>query len=458
MLKRISALLAALFLCAVLSGCSFVMFDAQALMSPPKSNIDQQSIHKLLQGSRQDITFIYPKSGEYRSAIIMRDFTGDGREDAIGFCALEDDSVEVQFLVKSEEDVWKTVFTARNPATQVDRVCFGDLNGDGRSDVLIGWGSTSGVTGRTAQVCAYLYDDAGDITEYTLGSYGEMTVTDFDDDGVDELFTADKYVVPTEEGGEALPAKGRVYAYRDGAIQEIFSADADNSITSYSAVTFGRLYPELSGIVLDGVKADGSMTTQIFVIDPVRGRLVNLPSGVNSETYQNPFSRPAAAPFLSRDINGDGVVEIPVTTLLPGIADSVTPDFTSFLVAWSVYDEKDGARSVLSALMNPVENYWFELPYGLKGKISASNDVAKRTVTYTEVIPGKDGEMPLLGAPLFSIRVFTQSAWDSRGQTSGYELLALQSDLVYGIQVLTSDAKYSYAIDRVKQNFRLISE
>ena len=56
------------------------MFDAQALMSPPKSNIDQQSIHKLLQGSRQDITFIYPKSGEYRSAIIMRDFTGDGRK------------------------------------------------------------------------------------------------------------------------------------------------------------------------------------------------------------------------------------------------------------------------------------------------------------------------------------------------------------------------------------------
>ena len=97
--------------------------------------------------------------------------------------------------MKSEEDVWKTVFTARNPATQVDRVCFGDLNGDGRSDVLIGWGSTSGVTGRTAQVCAYLYDDAGDITEYTLGSYGEMTVTDFDDDGVDELFTAPALIV-----------------------------------------------------------------------------------------------------------------------------------------------------------------------------------------------------------------------------------------------------------------------
>ena len=75
---------------------------------------------------------------------------------------------------------------------------------------------------------------------------------------------------------------------------------------------------------------------------PSPGRLVNLPSGVNSKPIKILFPRPAAAPFLSRDINGDGVVEIPVTTLLPGIADSVTPDFTSFLVAWSVYDEKDG--------------------------------------------------------------------------------------------------------------------
>ena len=177
------------------------------------------------------------------------------------------------------------------------------------------------MTGRTAQVCAYLYDDAGDITEYTLGSYGEMTVTDFDDDGVDELFTADKYVAPTEEGGEALPAKGRVYAYRDGAIQEIFSADADNSITSYSAVTFGRLYPELSGIVLDGVKADGSMTTQKMCIRDRSGSAARLKQGLShtavlralageNESYFThfpaPFRTSSAPSNISRMISAAG--------------------------------------------------------------------------------------------------------------------------------------------------------
>ena len=132
-------------------------------------------------------------------------------------------------------------------------------------------GAAPGVTGRTAQVCAYLYDDAGDITEYTLGSYGEMTVTDFDDDGVDELFTADKYVAPTEEGGEALPAKGRVYAYRDGAIQEIFLCGCGQFHHQLFSRHLWQAVSRAQRHRSDGVKADGSMTTQIFVIDPVRG-------------------------------------------------------------------------------------------------------------------------------------------------------------------------------------------
>ena len=49
------------------------------------------------------------------------------------------------------------------------------------------------------------------------------------------------------------------------------------------------------------------------------------------------------------------------------------------------------------------------------GKISASNDSARRTVTYTEVVTSEDG-VQLLGSPLFAIRVFTQSAWGQPGR------------------------------------------
>lgn len=458
-MKKWGYVLLALFLELALSGCNFSgLNDAQALMSPPKANADQQNIHQLLQGNRQEITFIYPKSGEYRSAVIMRDFTGDGIADALGFCASKDNSVEAQFLVSSGQGQWRTAAVFENTATQVDRVLFGDLNGDGISDVLIGWGSASGVTGRTALVCAYLLGEDGQITEYSLGTYGDMTLTDFDGDGVQELFTVDKFVASEEEGGEGLPATARVFAYRDGSIQEIFSANADNSITNYVSVSFGRIAHAYNGVVLDGAKADGSMTTQLFLLDPEVDELKNIPSGINTENYVTPFSRPSTAPFLSRDINGDGIIDIPVTTLLPGIADTVTPDSTSYQVDWCIYDGDNGARKVLCGLMNLNENYWFELPYGLRNKITSSNDVGKRTVTYTALVSDEKGEELLLGAPLFNIRVFTRSAWDSRGETSGYEQLAVQNDLVYGIQVLTTESRYAHSIEQVKENFKLISE
>lgn len=453
MKNRILAALLAAWLSLCLSGCSFAATDPKNLMAPPKANADQQAIHKLLQGSQPDITFIYPKSGEYRSAVIMRDFTGDGEKDAIGFYSLEElGGVEVQFLIQSGEG-WRTAASFRNTAIQVDRVCFGDLTGDGVNDVLIGWGSAAGSTGRTAAVNVYHY--TGDaVEEFPLGTYGEMAVTDFDGDGVSEVFTVDKFVPAEAEGDDPSPAMARVFAWSNGAMKKLCETAADNSISSYSSVAFGSLNTDRTGVVLDGAKADGSMTTQVFCLEG--GALINFPDGVNSEEYSNPFSRPSSAPFLSRDINGDGRIEVPVASPLPGLSPEAPPDSTGYQVEWVSFGRDMSRRLAVRALMNQGENYWFPLPFEWQGRITASNDPARRTVTYFQVMePEKDGDQ-LLGPPLFSIRVFTRSAWESRGQSGGYELLSVQNDLVYGMQVFTSDKSLLRNIAVIKQSFQLL--
>ncbi len=96
------------------------------------------------------------------------------------------------------------------------------------------------------------------------------------------------------------------------------------------------------------------------------------------------------------------------------------------------------------------------MPLRLRGRVSASNDTARRTVTYTEMVRAQDGRQ-LLGSPLFNIRVFTQPAWESRGEGSGYELLAAQGDSVYGIQVLTKEEGLLEAIESVKSTFCMIT-
>jgi len=455
--KRIVILGASLWLCLFLCGCSLASFDTKNLMAPPKANQDQQAIQALLQGNRLDITLVYPQSGEYRSAIIMHDFTGDGEEDAIGFYSTENTGaggVEVQFLSKTEEG-WESTAVFQNTALQVDRVCFGTLSQSGRSLILIGWGSTTGSTGRTAAVNAYVYSLGGEITEYSLGPYAEMTLTDFDRDGVNEVFTVDKFLPAEVEGDEPTPAKARVFTWSQGAMREAYSVDADNSISSYSAAVFGKLTPSFSGVALDGVKADGSMTTQIFYTEG--NTLKNAPEGVNTEEYGNPFQRPSTASFPSRDLDGDGLLELPVVSLLPGLPETLSPDSTCYQVNWCHFQKND-LTLTLRAMMNPAENYWFRLPYYLNGKITSANDAERRVVTYSEIIEtSKKGEY-LLGEPLFSIRVFTRSSWESRGTSSGYEQLLAQNDSVYGIQTLTRDETMLRYIQQIKRDFKLLSE
>ncbi len=457
MKKKILPAVLAAWLCLFLGGCSpFAVFDSKTLMAPPKTNEDQQAIHKILQGSAADITFVYPKSGEYRSAILMKDFTGDGQEDAIGFTSLEDAAggVEVQFLAKSEGE-WQTISSFRNTAIQVDRVCFGDLTGNGNDSVLIGWGNSAGASGRTAAVNAYVYN-GGRVTEYPLGVYGEMALADFDQDGVNEVFTVDKFLPAETEQDEPSPAKARVYAWRSGAMARIAETDADNSIASYSAAVFGKLHRNLFGVALDGAKADGSLTTQVFCLED--DVLINYPPGVNTEEYLNEFSRPSTAPFLCRDIDGDGYLEFPAVSLLPGISEETPLDSTSYQVQWQTFRPDGAGATRARTLMNLTEGYWFRLPYQLAGKITASNDPIRRAVTYTSVTESPETGEKLLGSPLFSIRTFTRASWENRGPASGYELLASQNDVIYGIQALMRDQEVAALIDKIKLDFRLLSE
>lgn len=455
-MRKWIVLLLMLGLVLCLAGCSFPAFDSRALMGPPTANADQQAIYRLLQGAGTEIAFAYPKNGAHRSAIIMEDFTGDGQQDAVGFYVPENStgSVEVQFLFK-RDDVWQSAATFKNTATQVDRVYFCDLTGDGVNDVLIGWGSTVGTTGRTAAVSLYCFD-GGEVSETPLGTYGDMTVTDFDGDGVSELFTVDMSVPAQEEGEESTPARARVYGSAGGAVGELFGCGADNSVSSYLAVTFGPVFHSRPGVVVDGTKADGSVTTQIFY--PEDGQLVNAPAGVNTDEYANPFARPFAAGLTARDINGDGILEIPVVSLLPCLPEDYTPDSTSYQLVWSDYRPGDAPKTVLRTLVNTTENYCFEIPLILRGKITAINDPAARTVTYRQVktVDTEDGPQARLGPAIFSIRAFARSEWET--DPGAYEMLLTQNDTVYAMRVYASSNSLRKAASSAAGAFRLLSE
>lgn len=458
--KKFMAVSLAVCQLLLLCGCSVAGLDVQTLISPPKNNADQQAIHGLLQNGQADVTFVYPKSGEYRSAITIRDLAGDGGQEAIGFVLLEN-AVEVKFLVKTE-GVWRLKTSFSNPVTQVDRICFGDVNGDGRDEVIIGWGNTQNLM--SANVCVY-FDESTGVVEVPLDQkYGDMVLTDLDGDGIQELFLLQRQMIAEDETAESVPARAELISLKNaretGKADSISTVEADNSITKFVSILTGNIRAKHTGIVADGAKADNSMTTQIFFLND-GGRLEAFPKNVNDEGMKNPFFRPAGTNFTAKDINGDGVIDIPVVTVLPVISTGTTVDSAGCLVEWSDYSPsvENGYFKVMSALMNPTEGYWFSPAEYMKNSITAINDTKMHSVTYYDVQqPEEEGTEPRMGSILFSIRVFSETAWQQRGLPRGYEMLAAQNGRIFGIYVSTADVKYTMLIDRVKYSFQIIND
>lgn len=108
-LKKLFAAVLAMLLALSFSGCSELTgLDAQALMSPPKTTADREAIYALMGGGVGDVTLVYPKYGDYRSAIISRDLDGCGTSEVVSFCANGDaGGTRLEFLRKT-----RTVFGA----------------------------------------------------------------------------------------------------------------------------------------------------------------------------------------------------------------------------------------------------------------------------------------------------------------------------------------------------------
>ena len=105
----LSAVVSGTILLVSASGCNLTDFSTDSLLKPPKTMGDEAEIEQLIADTAtKDYTLKYPKSGNYRSAIIMHDLNNDGVEESIAFFREKDDVTRVHMLVMyGDNDRWK---------------------------------------------------------------------------------------------------------------------------------------------------------------------------------------------------------------------------------------------------------------------------------------------------------------------------------------------------------------
>lgn len=449
--RLFSAALAAAFL-LLNTGCSaFTGFSAEGTMRPPRPTGEKSAIYSVLETvAGGDFTLKYPTSGDYRSAIITEDLDGDGQQEAAAFYQKTGDAagISVVFMQKIGE-AWQSLGSFSNTATQVDKVAFGDVDGDGRREVVIGWGSSQ--TGSTT-LCVYSVEaEKKKMKELNLDQpYSQMAVADFDGDGFDEIFTANVAL------GEQ-PALSSLFRIRSGAIEIMGTAQMDKTVTRYMNMQIGLLNEFQYGVVLDGARSNAGYVTEVVYWNQEES---DLKAPLLDEKHQTVSFTVRTNSVLSRDVNGDSIIELPIATILPGFT-AQTAGETSYVTDWMRYDAAANTlERVMSTVTNSMDEYWFLIPDMWKGAITTEYTADSRSMTFyrwEEEDPLKNQKAGK-GKPLLQIRVFTEKQWASGKDATGYYELVDNNSLVYAARNLSPQDDLSMSDSDVRNSFRLVKQ
>lgn len=144
-LKTAAAAVIATVLLMSASGCDFTDFGSENMLRPPKSMGDEAEIEQLIADTANgDYTLKYPKSGNYRSAIVMTDLDGDGTSEAIAFYREKGNTTSIHMLVMYDDDgSWKLSSDFVTETTDIDCVDFANVDGDGALEIFVGYATYS---------------------------------------------------------------------------------------------------------------------------------------------------------------------------------------------------------------------------------------------------------------------------------------------------------------------------
>ena len=243
------------------------------------------------------------------------------------------------------------------------------------------------------------------------------------------------------DGGFAFAdsPEGDIYSGDESSDDEIYDGESsDSENDGYAeiagpATAFFNDYNK-KGIVVDGMREDGSYCTDIIYYDIAGDRLVNPLSIPSASSYINPTVRKDQ--IYSQDINGDAVIEVPVVTQMPAAVDEKAANICT-LTSWQNYDaSRNKLKTVMNAVMYLKDGYYFKMPDRWLGNVTARSNAESRELTFYK----KEKKKSVLGDKLLTIHRYTEQQWNEADNTKMIRLSdPVLGKAVYAAEIFTTD-------------------
>ena len=425
------------------SGCSRLQTSIEDLMSPPVLTQEQAEIRSALSrvSGDSDIKYKYPQSGDYRSSFIFYDIDSDGSEEALVFyqSTSKGDSTWINILDRDSSGQWISVCETPAPdaTANIDFVSFEHLVDTETVSLVIGWEDTRS----SKTLIAYNYQGGRLLSIYER-EYTEVAITDLDDSGTTDL------VLFTQQPQSTLVF---LACRTDSGFETVDSATLSHSIVSFDSIQTGKTADGQKALFLDSTVDLYETSFQVTDVIGIRLRedrspaLTNLLDTPESSLSQNTL-RPAQNLYC-RDIDSDGVIEIPTLSALPGYEDALDED-TLFLTTYNRLDSAAGQLiAKQSGVINTQHRYMIVFPERWLGNVSAvvqPEDGEWTFFAYT-------GQLSDTSTPLLKLRVYSAKDYHDKFDTDYFELIEQKGLFEYYAYIPSSDSDLAITQEELTQ-------
>ncbi len=435
-----AVLAAAMTLC--LCGCGGVgevTLDPQELYRLPELPVQYTALNDQLNAILEEgAEYAAPTAGSNIQPVQMVDLDGDGREEAVAFFRRSDDEKPLKiYIFQADGDTYRRAALIEGSGSSIYSISYNDLDGDGHTELVVGWRASTDLQALTV----YTLTPEGPA-ELVRTDYVRYAMADFSGDGTQEIV-----VLRSDQSGMGVAVH---YGWDSGTLSAQSTARVSMTMAELSQqgqVAIGFLRDGSTALFVTGVGESSRAITDVLAM---RGGELNNIVLSNVTGYSTEIAQFCG--LFARDINEDGIMEVPWPVTLPAWDGSAAPYQR---IEWRSYDLSGQPQMVMNTYHSTEDGWYFVLPDKWKYQITVDRTVGVDEVGVTFYALNAQGQVT---QPVLRVSVITGSGMEQRAVRGGRFILGRQGSAIYVAEFLSGNEGWELAMteDEVREAFHQI--
>lgn len=454
-MRNLLSLLLACLTAITLTGCG--LKSGEDLYQLPKASAEYESLQTCLEDILdRGLEYSAPLTGSNLQSVQLTDLDNDGTDEAIAFfrdSSAESQSLKIYIFRQIEPNRYAPALVIEGNGTAINSVVVCQLQGgsDSMRELLISWQLSPTVYA----LSAYSLDNYNLTEMLSSSTYTKYTVDDLNQDGNDEIVLiqlrtsdqdsnrADYYVA---EGGRMTMHNSVFLSKKLSSIDRVTCSPLPNRHTA--------LYVTGSALAPNGEASTSTVITDILAVHD--DDLTNISMGKgelnSSSTLRNNLTQ-------EQDINSDGIVEIPIPSLVESYGQSAGKE-KFYSLHWQQYDISGAFHMACVTYHNTNDGWYLVVPDHWTGHISLTRteNTSSATVEHGIVFyyRGTQRDTPVPFLAIYRTTSSDRQTRIDRAQKSGRFVLRSTPGTIYSAEFFDCDWDCGLTEDTLKEQFHLI--